>query len=128
MKLVYGELALVASILLFMIALLGARNPRKQVWNAAFIVENVYPIAIIAIGFCGLFMIATSLPAVARGDIDLKVIMWSLAIWGLTIIILMQLKVRKRLSEYEARTGNNQVIDFSTAIKSGGKTPPKKAA
>jgi hypothetical protein len=133
MHMVYGEFAFVGSIFLFIFALIGARNPRKYIWNAEFLVQNIYPIAIIAIGFCGLFIMVTSLPALFRGDIEVKMILGSLAIWALTIAIIIKLKVSKRLQIYDAISKNDKVIDLNSVGKPVGKggkprSPRKNAA
>ncbi len=102
MRLFTGVLCLSLAVLVFVVTLLGCRNPRRPRWTGDFLVANVYTTGILALGVYGVaelirFFARADASAFPTGEAWLA---------GLTLaaalLAVRALRVRRTLAAYAA--------------------------
>jgi|GEM_PF-3248267 len=115
---VFGELLLALGVILFLVVLIGARNPKKQFWAAEFLLEDFYPPLIILCGIFGSYLLFKGFFESSQAGFGTREIVLLPCILAATVFFIQRLKVRKRLAEFDA----HKAAGRTTAP--GGGLPP----
>jgi hypothetical protein len=103
----WGVICTCLSVVLFVLVLVGSRNPAKPRWAGDLMVQYVWVIAMISFAASGLVMIGSALGAEAQA-IGTQEWVGSLVVAGVTIALLWVIAPRKRLQRYAAPTSRIQ--------------------
>jgi len=139
MLLIIGTTGLALSVLIFAIGLIGCRNPRRPVWARDILVETVYLPVIMCLALVGVGCFAKFILAADSRPPDVMEITLMAGIAAATLLLLKLMRIRQRLSEYEAIEKTADIIKPSVFFQKedgtndapaspAGATPDKKAA
>ena len=103
MDIVYGELILALGVILFLVVLIGTRNPDKPFWINDILLELFYPVVVTACFIFGSYLIAKGLFSLLTAAFDLMLLIQSISILAATFFIIRQLKVRQRLDKFKVQ-------------------------
>ena len=100
MFLFYGVLCLCFTVLLFVVTMLGSRNPVRPFWAAESLVANILTPLILGFLVMGIAYCAKAF----MGEVQPGFLEWGYAGLSLvvTVVVIMLLGVRKKLAEFDA--------------------------
>jgi len=103
MDIIYGELLLAVGAILFLVVLIGTRNPEKPIWVTDVLLEIFYPVVVTACLFFGFYLIAKGLFSFLTAAFDLMLLIQFISILAATLFVIRHLKVRQRLDKFKAQ-------------------------
>jgi len=110
MMLVYGAAGVALSVLLFGVVLIMCRNPRPSAWTTDFLVGNIYTPAIVAMMAVSVAFFIKFFISLGTEPFSVTQLAMAIGIVAVGIVGLKMLRIKKRLSEYEALQTSAGVI------------------
>lgn len=123
MERVFAVLFLCAAVLLFVIALLGARNPLHPRWASDFLIANVHAVAVLALIFWGVLRLAQYGLRSPRPPVEGWHLAAAAGATAGTAVIVKALRVRRRVAAWRAQGAVGTVV---TLPGSPDRQPPEK--
>jgi hypothetical protein len=127
MPLVYSVGCFAAAGLLFVLALLGNRNPNKPFWASEFWEGMVVCPAIVALFVIGLGLLGSFVWTLGTQPFSVIEIGLTLLIVAIFAVIFKLLRVRATLAQYAALTAGAAPLRARKAAKGRSGTRPNKA-
>jgi hypothetical protein len=126
MMMVYGAAGVALSILFFGVVLIMCRNPWPSVWTNDFLVGNIYTPAIVAMMAVSVAFFIKFFISLGTEPFSVAQLAMAIGIVAVGIVGLKMLRIKKRLSEYEALQTSADVIQPAAFSKTRNETdePP----
>lgn len=122
MKIIGGSLLVVMGGLSLVVCFLGARNPREPWWTRESIMGMIIvPLALGAAVLGAAMFINEVINSDAEHYYDYLI---ALAILGAGVVLTLAMRIRKRLSTYEAMRSSPEIIELKARRKTGRKPLP----